>query len=94
VTEYGFYGLTQEPSVWGETRLQAPALNITAFFLGKELQPEMAGRGWVHPINKEKPFQDPAKVTYMLSNRTYDLAYIQKYGACQPNSEVSPARLS
>ncbi|KAK3291978.1 uncharacterized protein B0H64DRAFT_420169 [Chaetomium fimeti] len=52
--EYGFYSLTQEPSVWGG----------------------------------ETPFQDPDNVGRMLSNRTYDLDHIQKYGACQPNSDV------
>ncbi|EAQ83158.1 predicted protein [Chaetomium globosum CBS 148.51] len=89
VTEYGFYGLTQEPSVWaGKTQLRAPALNITAFFLGNEVHPTMAGRDWVHPITKEKPFLDPAKVTYMVSNRTYNLSYVQQYGACQPDSDV------
>lgn len=70
--------------------MQAPALNITAFFLGAGARhPRVGGIEWVDPITKEKPFQDPAKVTYMSSDRAYNLSYIQQYGACQPDLDVS-----
>jgi hypothetical protein len=95
VAEYGFYGLNQTPSVWaGQTQLPPPALNITAFYLDDQNgRFDLTGHDWVHPTTGQKPFQDPSKMMYMLSsvNRTYDLAYIQTYGRCQPSSDVSTA---
>jgi hypothetical protein len=94
VAEYGFYGLNHTPSLFmGQIQLPPPALNITAFYLDNHDSDNynLPGHDWVHPITGQKPFQDPANMTYMLSrqNRTYNLAYIQNYSRCQPSSDVS-----
>lgn len=89
VKQYGFYGLNHTPSVWaGQTELEPPALNITAFYL-LERSYVAWGRDWVHPDTGRSAFQNSTKMTYMLANKTYDVDYINTYGRCQANSDVS-----
>lgn len=47
------------------------------------------GRDWVHPDTGQSPFQNSTKLMYMLANKTYDVDYINTYGRCQSNSDVS-----
>ncbi|KAK4042024.1 hypothetical protein C8A01DRAFT_44913 [Parachaetomium inaequale] len=86
VVEYGFHGLNQTPSVWaGQTKLPAPVLKISAFYLTTYDVPQ-----YLVGDDRLAPYQDPSKTMYMLSdmNRTYDLGYVSEYGRCQSSSDV------
>ncbi|KAK4160464.1 hypothetical protein QBC43DRAFT_325312 [Cladorrhinum sp. PSN259] len=92
VQQYGFYGLNNTESIWAnsETKLKAPVLNITAFYLEPDLSdysPSLWGHDWAHPETNEHPFQDPTNAHYTFNNKLYDQAYLKANGRCQPNSE-------
>jgi hypothetical protein len=90
VETYGFYGLSDTESVLMGQNLSRPALNITAFYLipsQYSTQKELFGYDWIHPISKQKPFQDRSQLAMAALNHTYSLDWIRKNGQCQPNSD-------
>ncbi|KAK3984074.1 hypothetical protein QBC44DRAFT_389537 [Cladorrhinum sp. PSN332] len=89
VEQYGFYGLNNTESKWGNsTILQAPALNITAFYLMPSLFRNLWGHDWAHPNTSLRPFQNPENIRYSFNNKLYNLTYMQANGRCQPDSDI------
>ncbi|KAI1088581.1 hypothetical protein F5B19DRAFT_420375 [Rostrohypoxylon terebratum] len=81
VSLYGFYGTNNTHSEWNNTKLSAPTLNISAYYIPSKY---LFGHDWTDPSNGQKPFQNQTKLTYLASNRTYNLPYITSEGSCQP----------
>ncbi|KAI2464921.1 hypothetical protein F4781DRAFT_50200 [Annulohypoxylon bovei var. microspora] len=82
VSSYGFYGTNNTKSIWqGTKKLPAPTLNISAYYIPPG---DLFGNGWIDTSSGQKPFQNETNLTYVASNRTYDLSYISSNGSCQP----------
>ena len=78
--KYGFFGLGNTSSVFNGTEIDAPTLNISAFYLGHYFW----GNSWRNPrTGQDYLFSDPAHTIWVAENQTYDMDYIKSYGSCQ-----------
>jgi hypothetical protein len=96
VTSYGFYGHNDTSTVWMNTSLPAPALNISAFYLRYDPYYGYDGPNWLDVKTGSRLFQNVSQIKFTVFNQTYDLDYIQRKGTCQPVSDVlctSPSQL-
>ncbi|XXH01707.1 hypothetical protein Hte_008068 [Hypoxylon texense] len=81
VSRYGFYGNNNTKSTWNNTALPAPALNISAYYIPPG---SLFGNNWTDPQTQQRPFNDLARLTYLLQNQTYPIGYVESHGSCQP----------
>ncbi|KAK8092192.1 uncharacterized protein PG998_015024 [Apiospora kogelbergensis] len=97
-SQYGFYGLRNETSVWpsdhGNVTLPAPSLNISAFYL-EDFNTKSSstasswiqwgyGYEWVDPRTGQKPFSDKGRVAWRAANQTFTMDQIVANASCQP----------
>lgn len=80
-SSFGFYGNNNTASTWENTTIPTPTLNISAYYIPPG---ELFGNNWIDPQTKQKPFNDISRITYLSSNKTYPLSYVEENGACQP----------
>ncbi|KAM7194553.1 hypothetical protein V8F20_007909 [Naviculisporaceae sp. PSN 640] len=88
VKEFGFFGLNNETgdllnitTTFGETELDPPALNISAFYLSKD----EFGYDWTDPRTNTKPFSNESNAAMYQTgtpSTTYTYDYIQEHGSC------------
>ncbi|KAK8006108.1 hypothetical protein PG991_012405, partial [Apiospora marii] len=89
-SQYGFYGLHNETSVWptdhGNVTLAAPSLNISAFYLDdvNVFIGDGYGHDWVDPRTGQKPFSDEGRVAWTAANQTFTMDDIAANATCQP----------
>jgi hypothetical protein len=100
VSKFGFLGRSKVASKFNHSgevyTLEAPTLNISAFYVGWESSTLGASYGnswndipfasnWTDPTTRTKPYTNTSNVayTYPNSNKTYGLEYIQDQGSCQ-----------
>ncbi|KAF6794932.1 hypothetical protein CSOJ01_13603 [Colletotrichum sojae] len=88
--EYGFFGLEQKKSTFMNQTLDAPVLNISAFYIPEQYGGKLFGRNWTDPRTQQSPFLDKEalRLAYLKGNETYDLRYVKSNGSCQPVVEM------
>ncbi|KAF6825230.1 hypothetical protein CMUS01_09902 [Colletotrichum musicola] len=88
--EYGFFGLEQKKSTFMNQTLDAPVLNISAFYIPEQYGDDLFGRNWTDPRTQQSPFLDKEalRLAYLKGNETYDLRYVKSNGSCQPVVEM------
>lgn len=74
--------------------LDAPVLNISAFYIPKWYSNNLFGRNWTDPRTQQNPFLDMNELRFVydvegVGNETYDVRYVGAYGSCQPMTEMS-----
>ena len=75
-----------------EALLPAPALNISAFYIGTE---NVYGYRWTDPRIQRRPFMDPGQQKYVYGNKSYSTDMVKKNGRCRPlSSDVGVPLLS
>ncbi|KAI0841154.1 hypothetical protein F5Y06DRAFT_308074 [Hypoxylon sp. FL0890] len=83
VSTYGFFGLQNTTSLWINTTLPSPVLNISPYYLPDY---EYYGFNWTDPrsMGQNQLSTDPSNMAFTYNNNTYQLSYIKDNGTCQP----------
>ncbi|KAI2621152.1 hypothetical protein GGR54DRAFT_90698 [Hypoxylon sp. NC1633] len=84
VSLYGFFGLNNTASVWMNTSIPSPALNISAFYLTPDFI--YSNFNWTDPGSTaaKQSYTNSSNLAFTSYNQTYSLAYIHNNGRCQP----------
>lgn len=84
VRENGLDGLKNTTSTWMNKTIDAPVLDISAYYLGERYRYLVSESNLTDGIAK---FNNISRVTWVRSNnKTYDLSYIEQNGSCQGTS--------
>ncbi|KAK0615261.1 hypothetical protein B0T17DRAFT_646969 [Bombardia bombarda] len=88
---YGFFNVENITTYWNGTELDAPALNIEAFYyVGKGNSATcnggdyLWGYNWTDPRTGTFPLRDKNNRRFVLRNESYPASYVIDNGACQP----------
>jgi hypothetical protein len=81
VYKYGFNGRNNTNSTFGNHKLPAPSLNISAYYIASN---KFYRGTWNDPSSRDV-FSNDSNARFLSNNVTYDLDYISKHGSCQPS---------